>query len=170
MSRYAEKKLVYKPKGEQVSSRFGFVYDQSAINYRTEIPELPEKPKHKPDEKVKEKRIGEINDKIQKLKDIRKEKKDEIKKINSVHEDELNEYKEKVALGRKCIQILEFEIEKISDIIFQKNRKINFTQNQITDLIDEIREIKSKQRSFKKVFKKLEEMTNQELDEQKNKI
>lgn len=69
-----------------------------------------------------------------------------------------------MALGRKCIKILEFEIEKISENIFQKNKKINFTQNDIDDLISDIKEIKSKQRTFKRTNKKYEEMTNKELD------
>ena len=63
--------------------RFGFEYNEEAINYRTEIPSIPEKPKHKPDEKIRDKRIGEVEAKILKLKETRLNKKEEIKKLKS---------------------------------------------------------------------------------------
>ena len=105
MSRYTEKKVGYKAKDE-FPVKFGFEYNEEAINYRTEIPPLPEKPKHKPDESIKLKKIQDIDKKIQKLKDARKEKKDEIKRLNSEYDEEINTYKDHVSLARKCILVL----------------------------------------------------------------
>ena len=72
MSKYTEKKSNYRPKEEVAKGRFGFEYNEEKINYRTEIPAIPEKLKQKPDDKIKEKRIQDINDKIKKIKDLRR--------------------------------------------------------------------------------------------------
>jgi hypothetical protein len=48
MSRPANSKVAYRSK-EEAPVRFGFEYNEAAINYRTEIPPLPERPKHKPE-------------------------------------------------------------------------------------------------------------------------
>jgi hypothetical protein len=61
MSRYTEKKTNYKTKAEDHKSRFGFEYIKDNINYRTEIPALPEKPRLRPDEKIREKKVEEQN-------------------------------------------------------------------------------------------------------------
>lgn len=56
-----EKKSTYKPRYEEkdkVITKFNFVFDESRINYKTEIPELPTKPRPKPDEK---KHLVEVN-------------------------------------------------------------------------------------------------------------
>ena len=49
MSRYNERKVNYRPKEEAHQSKFGFDYTKDNINYRTEIPDLPAKPRAKPD-------------------------------------------------------------------------------------------------------------------------
>lgn len=69
MSRYQEKK------GEQYKSkyvekpgppkRFDFVYDPTIINFKTEIPPLPEKNRPKPDEKGFTKKITELRQKYE---------------------------------------------------------------------------------------------------------
>ena len=75
MSRYAQKRVAYRPKEEKVQSRFGYTYDEDSINYRTQIPPIPEKPKNRPDEKIRDKKVQEIKEKIDKLKETRKKNK-----------------------------------------------------------------------------------------------
>ena len=43
---------------EKYPSRFDFIYNPENITYRTDIPELPEKTKHRPDEKGYTKQIN----------------------------------------------------------------------------------------------------------------
>jgi hypothetical protein len=46
--------MTYKPKYEEkenVVTKYSFIFDESTINYKTEIPELPTKLRSKPDEK-----------------------------------------------------------------------------------------------------------------------
>ena len=45
-----DRKPQYQDKQGGFKSRFGFVYDESKIGFNTEIPEMPEKPKQKPDD------------------------------------------------------------------------------------------------------------------------
>ena len=60
MSRYEEKRS-YKPKYEQKHhSKFNFVYDESTVDHRTVIPDIPEKPKPHPDDKHLHKKKQEI--------------------------------------------------------------------------------------------------------------
>lgn len=169
MSRYTEKKPSYVSK-DDFPVRFGFEYNESAINYRTEIPALPEKPKHRPDEKVKDKKVHEIDEKIQKLKAARKEKKDEIKKLNTEYDEEMDILKDHVTMGRKCILVLQFDIDTINEEISRKSGVIKKMQNKIEKLISEVKDIKIKNRPAKKVKKEYEEMNNRELEEEKLRI
>lgn len=61
MSRYQENKgASYKSKYVEKPGppkRFEFVYDPTLINFKTEIPPLPEKQKPRPDEKFYTKKI-----------------------------------------------------------------------------------------------------------------
>jgi hypothetical protein len=63
MSRQDYKKTHYKLREEE-RGRFGFEYVKDNINYRTEIPALPEKPRHRLDEKIRDKKVDEIQAKI----------------------------------------------------------------------------------------------------------
>lgn len=47
----------YRPRDEEHRGRFGFEYIKANINYKTEIPPLPEKPRAKPDEKARDKKV-----------------------------------------------------------------------------------------------------------------
>ncbi len=159
MSRPSDKKISYRAK-EDFEVRYGFEYNENAINYRTEIPPIPEKPKHKPEEKHKLKKIQDIDDKILKLKDTRKEKKNEIKKLNEEYDGEINTLKDHVALGRKCVLLLEMDIDKMNEDISWKSGKIKKMQSKLDNLIFEVRDLKSKSKPSKKVNKEYEEMNN----------
>lgn len=85
-----DKKVYYKVKDEEdLKGKFGFQYIKANINYRTEIPELPAKPRAKPDEKVRDKKIEELQDKIKLLKEERKDKKEKIKSVNQSFDDRI---------------------------------------------------------------------------------
>ena len=169
MSRNNNKKVVYRAKDE-FPVRFGFQYNQEAINYRTQIPALPEKPKHKPDDKVRDKKIADIEGKIVKLKEAKQKKKDEIKKLKSENDVEYEQIKGNILLGKKCIVVLEYDIDQLNLEIGRKSGLVKKWQNKIGDSVDQIKQIKFKNRPVKKLNKKFEEMTNFELDEQRKNI
>lgn len=54
---------------------YNFDFDPEQITIKTTIPDLPEKSKPKPDEKVYNKKIKELEEKLDKLKKERKHKK-----------------------------------------------------------------------------------------------
>lgn len=152
MSRYTDKKVAYKAK-DDYPVRFGFEYNENAINYRTEIPSLPEKPKHKPEEKIRDKKLQEVESKIEKLKASRKEKKDEIKRLNSEYDGELESYKQNINLGKKCVTVLDFDKERLNEEIGRKSGKIKKLQNRVEGMIAEVKDLKAKSRPNRRVVK-----------------
>jgi chromosome segregation ATPase len=82
----------------------------------------------------------------------------------------MNDFKEKVTLGRKCVVVLEFDIDQINEEIGRKSGKIKRLQTKAEDLIAQIKELKFKSRPPKKTNKTYEEMSNRELDEERARI
>lgn len=113
MSRYTQKKVQYRSKDDGVKSRFGYEYNEQNINYRTQIPAIPDKPKNRPDDKIRDKKIAEVEEKIKKIKEQRKEKKERVKVLNEAYDLEIEAIKENVQLGKKCILVLNSDIQFI---------------------------------------------------------
>lgn len=63
-------------------------------------------------------------------------------------------------MGKKCILVLEFDIDTINSEIGRKTGKINRLQTKVDDLVGQIKEAKNKNRPAKRVNKNYEEMTN----------
>lgn len=61
--------------------------------------------------------------------------------------------KDHVTLGRKCILVLEFDVDKINEEISRKSGVINKMQNKIDKLISEVKDLKRENRPNKKVKK-----------------
>lgn len=104
------RKPQYRSKEEE-RSRFGFEFKRENINYKTEIPALPEKLRHKPDEKALDKKIEDIQKKIEEVKETRRLKKEEIKAVNKAYDDRIALIKKDVELGRKCIDVLYTDLD-----------------------------------------------------------
>ena len=62
-----------------------------------------------------------------------------MKKLNSSFDAEINEYKDQISLGRKCIQVLEFDSERVGEEIGRKSGIIKRFQNKSEDLVAQIR-------------------------------
>jgi uncharacterized coiled-coil DUF342 family protein len=168
MSRNYEKRQ-YRPKEEE-RSKFGFEYVRANINYRTEIPPIPEKPRARPEEKALDKKIEELQARIDTAKEARKSIKDEIKAVNRAYDDRIQQIKKNIELGRKCIEVLYSDIDFVGGEIGRVNNKIKNKLNKIDDNSSRIRDLKAQSRAPKRSNKKLEEMTLRELDEEKRNI
>ena len=90
--------------------------------------------------------------------------------MNSFYDDEIEQLKSHVSLGRKCIHVLEFDIDMVNEQIGRKSGLIKKWENRIDDYADQIREIRFKNRPAKKANKTFEEMSNYELDEERKRI
>lgn len=69
-----EKKSKYQAK-QLPKSKFNFHYDERIVNYKTQIEEVPEKLKPKPNEKQYQKKVTLIENELEELKAERKKKK-----------------------------------------------------------------------------------------------
>jgi uncharacterized coiled-coil DUF342 family protein len=154
MSQQTPRKPQYRSKEEE-RSRFGFEYVKANINYRTEIPPLPEKPRHKPDEKVLDKKVEEVQGKIAAVKEARREKKEEIKAANRAYDEKIEEIKRKVDLGRKCIEVLYSDLDFFSESISRVIGKIRSKHHKLDDNADLIRRLKAQAKPAKRSYKKL---------------
>lgn len=63
-------------------------------------------------------------------------------------------------MGRKCVLLLEMDIDKMNEDISWKSGKIKKMQSKLDNLIFEVRDLKSKGKPSKKVNKEYEEMSN----------
>lgn len=128
---------------------------------------MPAKPRHRPDEKANEKKIQDLQDRIKDLKDKRKEKKEEIKKLNERFDVRIIDIKKDVELGKKCIEVLNADLDDLRVDIGKLSGKIRNKQGKLEDAI---REIKNHARPQKRNEKNIEKMTVRELDEEKARI
>ncbi len=170
MSKQYEKKYIFKPKDEEQPNKYGFSYDKNNITYRTEIPELPIKNKSKPDESNRDRQVEKIQEAIRVLKDERKEKKDRIKELNKGYDEQIANIKADIELGRKCIEVLERDLQYNQEDIGRASYKIKNKRGRVEEIIQNIRDLRPQQKQAKWHQKNLEEMNNSELLQKKQQV
>jgi hypothetical protein len=163
------RKPQYRSKEEE-RSRFGFEFKRENINYKTEISALPEKPRQRPDEKALDKKIDDIQKRIEDVKETRRVKKEDIKAVNKAYDQRVELIKKDVELGRKCIDVLYTDLDFFGDEISRVSNKIRTKSLKLEDNSKLIRDLKAKTRAPKRNYKPLDEMSNLELDEERKRI
>lgn len=108
-----------------------------------------------------------MQDRIKDLKDKRKEKKEQIKKLNERFDVRIIDIKKDVELGKKCIEVLNADLDDLRIDISKLTNKIKNKQGKLEDAIKEIRNHAKPQRRNEK---NIEKMTVRELDEEKARI
>lgn len=113
----------YQEKDKAVT-KFGFVFSEDRVDWRTEIPELPLKPRTRPDDKVHSKKVSEVEAKLNILKDERKKKKEQYKKANVNVDEQIHALKKNVDLGAKCLIVLNHDLDGIRASLEEIEEKI----------------------------------------------
>lgn len=155
MSAQAQKKQSYKPKFEEkdkeVRKRYNFVFDEQQITYKTEIPELPAKLKPKPNaDKFKDK-IDQIQAKINSLKEQRRQKKQHLKKGTQDFDKEIQKLQKNVELGKKCLIVLNYDMETIGQDLADVEQKIQKKAKLLKNLQRGPREVKQNKKPYEEM-------------------
>ena len=90
--------------------------------------------------------------------------------MNKGYDEQIANIKADIELGRKCIEVLERDLQYNQEDIGRASYKIKNKRTKVEEIIQIIRELRPQQKQTKWHHKTLEEMTNAELLQKKQQV
>ncbi len=83
--------------------------------------------------------------------------------MNKTYDEQIEQIKSDIELGRKCIEVLERDLHFNQEDIGKTSYKIKTKRSKLDEIVQNIRDLRPQQKQTRGQYKSLEEMTNAEL-------